>query len=157
DDAGGVTNEAHIHIIPSLLCRGEHPNIVLEYVVNETMTRLGDRVGWSRDKEIKCVTKRIMSAYNNLLLKDHDQATGTIPDWRPGEFHEAWMRIVGQGGRPMLHFNAYGFCIRGAQQNFPHSRAANPEPRNEKADPSPKKSSSQDNAKSENDGAKTNG
>src|SRR5262249_34975846 len=91
DDAGGVTNEAHIHIIPSLLCRGEHPNIVLEYVVNETMTRLGDRVGWSRDKEIKCVTKRIMSAYNNLLLKDHDPATGTIPDWLPGEFHEAWM------------------------------------------------------------------
>jgi hypothetical protein len=123
DDAGGVTNDTHIHIIPSLLRNGEHPKDVLEHIVDETMARVGDRLGWSRAVETKAVIKRILSGYNNLLLKDYDPASGVIPDWLPGEFHPAWLRVLTAGGRPMLHFTPYGFCIKSAQQDFSHNRS----------------------------------
>jgi AAA domain len=123
DDAGATTNDVQHHVIPSLLRKGAHPDDVLEYIVDETMARVGDRLSWSRAAEVRDVTLRIISAYKNVLLKDYDPASGAIPDWLPGEFHEAWARVLNKNGRPMLHYNSYGFCIRGAQQHFPHNHS----------------------------------
>ena len=126
-DAGGITNEVHCRIIPSQLRAGEHPGDLLERIVDETMARAGNRLGWTRAKEVKCVARRILSAYRNLLLKDYVPASGTIPDWLPGEFHEAWLRVLTVGGRPSMHFNRAGFCIRSMQGTAAKSTKRNPE------------------------------
>jgi hypothetical protein len=140
DDAGAVTNEVQRHVVPSLLRKGMHPDDVREYVVAETMTRLGGRVGWSQAAEIQCVTKRILAAYKNVLLKDYNPASGVIPGWLPGEFLEPWTRVLKAGGAPMLHLTRYGFCIKRAQQDFTfnHSRRAEKDPQDETPQPEPK-------------------
>ena len=126
-DAGGITNEVHCRIIPSQLRAGENPGDLLERVVDETMNRAGSRLGWTRAEEVKCVARRILSAYRNLLLKDYDPATGAIPDWLPGDFHEAWLRVLTAGGRPMMHFNRGGFCIKSMQGTAASSTKHNAE------------------------------
>jgi RecA-family ATPase len=99
-------------IIPSLLRKGEHPDDVLEFVVNETMTRIGTALNWTRAEEIRVVIRRIMSAYRNLLLKDYDPMTGVIPPWLPGEFHERWIAAIEEGRRPDIGYNRGGFYVR---------------------------------------------
>jgi hypothetical protein len=102
----------HTRIIPSLLRKGEHPDDVLEFIVNETMTRVGAALNWSREEEIHIVIRRIMSAYKNLLLKDYDPTTGVIPAWLPGEFHERWIAAIEEGRRPDIGYNCGGFYVR---------------------------------------------
>jgi AAA domain len=102
----------HTRIIPSLLRKGEHPDDVLEFIVNETMTRVGAALNWSREEEIHIVIRRIMSAYRNLLLKDYDPTTGVIPAWLPGEFHERWIAAIEEGRRPDIGYNCGGFYVR---------------------------------------------
>jgi RecA-family ATPase len=109
---GKSVNAVHIAIIPSLLRKATHPDDVLTLVVDETMTRVGERLQWSRDAEVHIVIKRILSAYKNLLLKDYDSATGVIPDWLPGEFHARWIEALEQGRRPDVGYNASGFYVR---------------------------------------------
>jgi RecA-family ATPase len=121
-DAGGITNEVQCHLIPHFLRLGEHPHDVLVRVVVETMAHAGTRLGWNETEEVKCVVRRILSAYRNLLLKDYDPASGAIPDWLPGEFHEGWLRVLAAGGRPMLHFNRAGFCVKSVWQSTPNSK-----------------------------------
>ena len=109
---GASVNAVHTRIIPSLLRKGEHPDDVLELVVDETMTRVGAALNWTREVEIRIVVRRILSAYRNLLLKDYDPTTGVIPAWLPGEFHERWIAAIEEGRRPDIGYNKAGFYPR---------------------------------------------
>jgi RecA-family ATPase len=109
---GKSVNAVHTRIIPSLLRKGEHPDDVLEFVVSETMTRVGVALNWTREEEIRVVIRRILSAYRNLLLKDYDPTTGVIPAWLPGEFHQRWIAAIEEGRRPDIGYNAGGFYVR---------------------------------------------
>ena len=103
---------------------------MLKQVVDAAMAA-AEREGlaWSRPKEIKRVVATILSQYRNMsiLLRDYDPATGAIPACLPGEFHEAWLRVLAAGGRPMMHFNRAGFCIKSTQRTFPSSTKHNAE------------------------------
>ena len=123
---GKAVNDVQIRIIPSLLRRGEHPGDVLTAVVDETMTRVGARLNWTREEEIRIVIKRILSAYKNLLLKDYDPATGVIPPWLPGEFHVAWAARLLAGQHPVFGFNPSGFYIRRDQSAAGAAQPPNP-------------------------------
>jgi hypothetical protein len=109
---GASTNAAQTRIIPSLLRKGGHPDDVLKFVVDETMARVGARLSWTREKEIRAVVRRILSSYKNLLLKDYDPATGVIPAWLPGELHAPWIKALEQGRRPAMGYNRGGFYVR---------------------------------------------
>jgi AAA domain len=109
---GKSVNAVQTRIIPSLLRKAEHPDDVLKFVVDETMKRIGSRLAWSRDVEIRAVRRRILSAYNNLFLKDYDYTTGVIPAWLPGEFHAGWIEKLKAGRRPGMGFNRSGFYVR---------------------------------------------
>jgi RecA-family ATPase len=115
---GATTNAAQCRIIPALLWKAMHPNEVRDYVVDATMA-MAERHGlnWTREKEICTVRQRIVSAYNNLLLKDCDHTGGVIPAWLPGEFHKAWIARLEAGQRPVFSFNRGGFYIRKKQGN----------------------------------------
>jgi AAA domain len=99
------------------LRKGEHPTDVLARVVDGTM-QMAERhkLGWAREKEIRAVRKRILSGYNNVLLKDYDPATGVIPDWLPGEFHAAWIERLKAGRLPNMGLNPGGFYVRSYQE-----------------------------------------
>src|SRR5262249_56183537 len=93
---GASVNDTVRRAIPSLLRRGEHPSDVLERVVSAVMEMAkGCRLKWSETVEIQATRKRILSAYNNLLLRDYDPATGDIPGCLPGEYHPRWPDVVG--------------------------------------------------------------
>jgi len=110
---GATANAAQTRIIPSLLRKGEHPQDVLNYVVDATMEMAARHgLGWTREAEVKDVTSRILSGYNNLLLKDYDPATGVIPSWLPGEFHERWIALLNAGRKPAFNRNGGGFHLR---------------------------------------------
>ena len=110
-------NNTLTRVIPSLLHRGEHPNDVLERVVGAVM-EMAARCGlnWDRGAEVKATRGRILSAYNNLLLKDYDQATSEIPVWLPGEFHVRWSAVLAEGCSPCFGFNRGGFYVRNPQR-----------------------------------------
>jgi hypothetical protein len=116
---GASINETYCRVIPELLQRGEHPDDVLKQVVDAAMAA-AEREGlaWNRAEEVKRVVATILSQYRNMsiLLRDYDPATGAIPSCLPGEFHQAWLRVLAAGGRPMMHFNRAGFCIKSAQR-----------------------------------------
>ena len=76
------------------------------------MQRVGARLNWSREIEVRVVISRILGAYNNLLLKDYDPTTGAIPAWLPGEFHQRWIAALEDGGRPSFRYNRHGFYLR---------------------------------------------
>src|SRR5262249_45699168 len=81
---GASVNDTVCRVIPSLLRRGEHPSDVLERVVSAVMEMAKRcRLKWSETVEIQATRKRILSPYNNLLLRDYDPATGDIPGWLP--------------------------------------------------------------------------
>jgi RecA-family ATPase len=109
---GASVNAAQCRIIPSRLRAGEHPNDVLELVVDGTMQAIGNTLGWTRDVEARAVIKRILSAYRNLLLKDYDPTTGVIPAWLPGDFHARWIEALQSGRRPDIGYNSGGFYVR---------------------------------------------
>src|SRR5262249_18756758 len=89
-DNGTGSTAILIRVIPSLLRRGEHPNDVLERIVGAVLD-VGPKE-WRQVEEhaaeIKETRSRILSGYNNLLLRSFDPATGQIPDWLPGDIHE---------------------------------------------------------------------
>ena len=126
--AGNGVNVTLCRVIPSLLQKGEHPGDVLERIV-AAVTEMAERCGlkWSVTLETKSTVRRILSAYHNLLLKDHDPATGGVPGWLPGEFHEAWLARTAAGARPTFGFNRGGFYIRKAQGGEASERLQEPE------------------------------
>jgi hypothetical protein len=108
----GQVNTVHTRVIPSLLQK-MHPDEVLDIVVNATMD-MAKRHGldWQQDAEVRTVRSKILSAYNNLLLKDYDPSTSVIPVWLPGEFHEAWIDRLQTGTAPVIAYNRFGFHVR---------------------------------------------
>ena len=140
---GASTNAAQTRIIPSLLRKGEHPDDVLELVVDRTMAQVGVRLGWTREAESKAVVKRILSRYSNLLMKDYDPTTGVIPSWLPGAFHEIWIAKLQAGQCPTFGFNGARFLCTEASRPRPaakpqdarHSRRARPAAAGKRAHP----------------------
>jgi RecA-family ATPase len=127
---GKSVNAVHIRIIPSLLRKGEHPADVLERVVDETMQRVGKRLAWTREIEVRAVISRILAGYNNVLLKTYHHTTGAIPAWLPGEFHERWIASLAGGHRPSFRYNRHGFHLRA---NGPKGEAGADRNREQKA------------------------
>ena len=125
---GTTVNAAQCRIIPALLRKAMHPSEVLESVVEATMTR-AERCGlnWTREKEVPVVVKRILSAYDRLLLKHYDCASGVIPSWLPGEFHEIWTAKLEARQRPTFGFNRGGFYIRKQQGSGKKETDAEPD------------------------------
>jgi hypothetical protein len=123
-DEGASVNAVHCRIIPSLLYTAMHPDEVVQLVVDRTV-EMAERkgLGWSRSEEESIVAKRIVSAYNNLLMKKYDPATGVIPSWLPGEFHEAWVERLQEGARPTFAFNNSGFYVRSFRGTAPPAEA----------------------------------
>jgi AAA domain/Bifunctional DNA primase/polymerase, N-terminal len=113
---GNGINATVCRVIPSLLRKGEHPDDVLERIVASVMG-MAERCGlkWSQDAEVKETRKRVLSAYNNLLLRDYDPTTGGVPAWLPGEFHARWIELVAAGQRPRFGFNRGGFYVHKTQ------------------------------------------
>src|SRR5262245_19543205 len=86
--AGNGVNVTLCRVIPSLLRKGEHPDDVLRRIV-AAVTEMAERCGlkWSVTLETKSTVRRILSAYRNLLLKDHDPPTsGVCRDGCRGNF-----------------------------------------------------------------------
>ena len=124
---GASVNDTVCRVIPSLLRRGEHPSDVLERVVSAVMGMAKRcRLKWSDTVEIKATRKRVLSAYNNLLLRDYDPATGEIPGWLPGEYHARWAEVVEMGCRPCFGFNCGGFYVRGWKEKDEAQAAGEP-------------------------------
>lgn len=114
---GGSVNATLKKVIPSLLCRGEHPDEVLDHIV-ETVMAMAVRHGlpWDKQVEVGATISRILSAYHNLLLKDYDPTTGEIPIWLPGAFHERWIAVLADEQRPRFGYNRGGFYVRTWQE-----------------------------------------
>ena len=106
-------NATYKKVAGARLRRGDHPDEVLNGLVDMAMAESG-RLGknWSRDDEVRGMRKRILSTYNNLLLKGWDAATMGIPSWLPGELHQQWMNAVLTGKRPVIGFNRAGFIVK---------------------------------------------
>lgn len=104
----GNCNDVHKRVIPALLWQGRHPDEVLDYLLEPTVTAWGgDRAGHA-----KTITGRIRSTIQNLFMKEYDPTTGAIPPWLAGEFHEAWVAALVAGKRPQLTRNAAGWYVR---------------------------------------------
>jgi RecA-family ATPase len=120
---GATANSAQTRVIPSLQRRGEHPDDILELVVDATMKAADSSgLGWTRNKEIFEVRKRVLAGYK-LLLKDYDHTTGVIPTWLPGEFHEAWIDKLQRSECPVFRFNRGGFHIQAEHKATNHDNA----------------------------------
>jgi AAA domain len=86
---------------------------VITTVVDATM-KMADaaQLGWRRDVEENCVTKRCLSSLKKLH-DEYDPSTGVIPAWLAGEFHQAWGDLLVAGKRPQLTRNTAGWYVRG--------------------------------------------
>jgi RecA-family ATPase len=117
-----------MRVIPSLLRRAEHPNDVVDRVVDVTM-EMSERegLGWIRSNEIKKARERCFSAIKNLLLSDYDPDAGTIPNWLCGEWQKHWSDLLIAGRTPEISCNAFGFYVRAKNRK----EAPGEEPRGE--------------------------
>jgi len=108
---GASVEEVQRRVILSWLQRGEHPQDILDKIVDHTMA-IADRaqLGWRRDYEVSCVTTRICNQFR-YAAKEHADAR-TLPPWLPGDLHESWLRVIGNGGRPRLSKNQVSWFIR---------------------------------------------
>ena len=120
-------NKTQSSVIPALLWRGTHPDEVVEQVVNATMV-MAERQGlnWKRDLENNTVRSRCNSALRNLMLKDYDYTTGTIPSWLTAEFHAPWMEALKAGRRPDIGLNRVGFYVRSWKPKANEKKAKQP-------------------------------
>jgi AAA domain/Bifunctional DNA primase/polymerase, N-terminal len=121
---GHTVNKAQTRIIPSLLHKGEHPADVQKFVADETMLRIGARLGWTRAEEDRYVAARIVCGYE-LILRKYDPASG-VPYWLPGEFHADWVSELARGRRPSMGHGRGQFYVR--RQEQANGRDANREP-----------------------------
>jgi hypothetical protein len=108
--AGKSPNEVYKRIIPSLLRSGDHPQNVLEHVVSEAMVRKGEAEGWKRTDEVVRVSSSILSAYNNLLLKDHDFTVGP-PAWLHAKLQDEWYAKYVPGATVRINRNRFGYFV----------------------------------------------
>ena len=86
---GGSANIAQCRVIPSLLRKVEHPGDVLEPCCRQHDGEVASRLRWTREAESE-VVRQVASfeRLGNLLLEGLRPATGIIPSWLPGVFHE---------------------------------------------------------------------
>jgi hypothetical protein len=106
-------NATQPRVIASLLMRGEYPDDVIARVVDATMA-MAERsnLAWSREVEVKTVTRRTSSTLR-FLQRKHDWAdTGETPPWLPPEHFDAWARMVASGRRPNFNRNNAGWHVR---------------------------------------------
>jgi hypothetical protein len=118
--AGASANLVQTRIIPHLLRKRMEPAEVLKFVVDETMARVGVALSWSRKVEVRYVRSRILSAYNNLLLKDYHRSEG-MPPWLPTSLHQQWQERLADGGMPVIGFNLGGFYVRSREGTKPNA------------------------------------
>jgi hypothetical protein len=110
---GTNVNAVQPRVIASLLMHGTYPDDVIAQVVDATMAMAErDNLAWSREAEVKTVTRRTTSTLR-FLQKQHDwRDTGEIPPWLPPEHFDAWARMVALGKRPNFNRNAAGWHVR---------------------------------------------
>src|SRR5262249_12445922 len=79
---GASVEETQRRVILSWLQRGEHPQDILDKVVDTTMS-VADRaeLGWGRDYEVSCVTTRICNGFRTAAREYADSRT--LPPWLP--------------------------------------------------------------------------
>ena len=118
-------NGASVENVPrrvalSWMQKGVHPNEILERLVARTM-EVADAagLGWSREREVTEVTRRIIDRFK-YLMRDHK---AELPPWMPGDFHVDVMDRISRGFTPALGRNRYGFYIRKAE--FAERKAPN--------------------------------
>jgi RecA-family ATPase len=111
-ERGRNANLVQRRIVPSMLRKGMDPYEVWDFVVDETMKRVGNRLGWTRAKEVVCVRRRIMCGYNNVLLDWYTPDQG-VPDWLPytGDYRARWAETLARGGTPRMHYAGGKFCV----------------------------------------------
>jgi hypothetical protein len=121
---GADVNDVQPRVILSLLQQAIHPDDVVTQVVDATMAMAErHRLDWSRDQEIKFVTRRCFSGLRKLV-GEYDAATGVIPSWLAGEFHERWIEVLRSGRQPDFGLNR-AFYVRGRQEDAAESNTAN--------------------------------
>jgi RecA-family ATPase len=109
---GKGANEFQPKALTALLWEGTHPDDCVGRIADATIARAaGAGLGWTREKEIREVTKRCMSSVGRLH-RMYDPSTGVIPPWLAGEFHDAWAAALTQGKLPQLTRNKAGWYIR---------------------------------------------
>ena len=104
---------------------GRPPDEALSLVIDATMAmaeREGlhdvDGVLWTREAEVRAATPR-MNWVLRCLQTQHWKAVeaghignDALPDWLPAEWHESWVAGCRKGGKPVVHRNSGGYCIR---------------------------------------------
>jgi hypothetical protein len=127
---GASVNDTQPRAILSLLQKAIHPADVIETVVNATM-EVADaaQLGWRRDEEVRCVTRRCLSSLK-ILHDEYDPSTGVIPTWLAGEFHQAWADLLLEGKRPQLSRNPHGWYVRGWPLKDSETKSPDAGPRN---------------------------
>jgi hypothetical protein len=110
---GTNVNAVQPRVIASLLMRGEYPDNVIAKVVDATMA-MAERsnLTWSREAEVRTVTRRTTSTLRFLQQKHDWRDTGEIPPWLPPEHFDAWARMVALGKRPNFNRNGAGWHVR---------------------------------------------
>jgi hypothetical protein len=116
-DDGTSVNSVQPPVIASLLMRGMYPDDVIAKVVDATMLMAQkSNLAWSREAEVKTVTRRITSTLR-FLQRKHDWAeTGEMPPWLPPEHFDAWTQMVAAGKRPNFNRNNAGWHVRSYQE-----------------------------------------
>jgi hypothetical protein len=59
---------------------------------------------------------RVQAALKNLFMKQYDPATGEIPTWLCGEFHQPWAAALAKGLVPNIGYNGQ-FFVRAYDRN----------------------------------------
>ena len=99
---GADVNAAQSRWILSQLNRAEHPDDVERIGLGKTLAaKAWNKQTWTKKKETACIRARIRSALRKLNGEvDHD--SGEIPSWVHSDFHDAYCRIIIDGGWPEL-------------------------------------------------------
>jgi hypothetical protein len=111
---GASVNDIQPRVILSLLQKAEHPNDVIDMVVDATMQMAArNQLPWTREVEVAAVTKRVRSGLE-LLGREYDPTTGTVPLWLAQEFHDDWAEKLAQGAHPILRRTGFGcgWCVQ---------------------------------------------
>jgi RecA-family ATPase len=113
EPSGTDVNRVQCRIIGHLIHHAEHPDDILERLVNATMA-MAKRHGlaWTKEREVKDVCERILNFLNDRVRK-YDVESGAVPSWLAGEFHQKWVSALLEGKQIKFGRNPSGFFLRG--------------------------------------------